>query len=107
MTENKSKCLQPNEKIYVIKRDEVSEYSVRKSLNNNFYVRMHLKNGNSIYGNVEKEEIEFLVNKLQDAFTNILYIKEYQKNEEHGCKASFIKLLNMCSKNNKLIDFIL
>lgn len=106
MTENELKGLQPNEKIHVIKRDEVSEYSVRKSLNNNFYVRMHLKNGNSIYGCVEKEEIEFLINKLQDVFINKLYIKEYQ-NEEHRCKISFIKLLDMYSNSNKLIDFIL
>jgi hypothetical protein len=67
---------------------------------------MHLKNGNSIYGSVEKEEIRFLINKLQDVFINRLYIKEY-KLEEHGCKISFIKLLDMYSNNNKLIDFII
>ena len=106
MTENESKGLQPNEKIYVIKRDEVSEYSVRKSSNNNFYVRMYLKNGNSIYGSVEEKEIKFLISKLQDVFTNKLYIKEYQCSE-HGINVSFIKLLDMYSNNNKLIDFIL
>lgn len=106
MTENESKGLQPNEKIYVIKRDEVSEYTVRKSSSNDFYVRIFLKNGNSIYGSVEEKEIKFLINKLQDVFTNRLYIKEYQCSE-HGCKISFIKLLDMYSNNNKLIDFIL
>ena len=106
MTENESKGLQPNERIYVIKRDEISEYSVRKSSNNNFYVKMYLKNGNSIYGSVEEKEIKFLVSKLQDVFTNNLYIKEYQ-GSEHGINVSFIKLLDMYSNNNKLIDFIL
>lgn len=106
MTENESKGLQPNEKIYVIKREEISEYSVRKSSNNNFYVRMYLKNGNSIYGSVEEKEIKFLISKLQDVFTNRLYIKEYQCSE-HGINVSFIKLLDMYSNNNKLIDFIL
>lgn len=102
-----SKGLQPNEKIYVIKRDEVSEYYVRKSSNNIFYVRIYLKNGNSIYGRVEKEEIEFLINKLQEAFINKLYIKEYKNTKEHSCDISFIKLLDMYSNSNKLIDFIL
>lgn len=106
MTENESKGLQPNEKIYVIKRDDVSEYSVRKSSNNDFYVRMHLKNGNSIYGCVEEKEIKFLINKLQDVFTNKLYVKEYQCSE-HGINVSFIKLLDMYGHNDKLIDFIL
>ena len=102
-----SNGLQPNEKIYVIKKEEVSEYSVRKSSNNNFYVRMNLKNGNSIYGCVEKEEIEFLINKLQDSLVYRLYIKEYKNTKEHSCNVSFIKLLDMYSNNNKLIDFIL
>ena len=54
MTEKNTQALECGEEIYVINKSEISEYTVRKS-KEYFYVKIYLKNGNSIYGSVENQ----------------------------------------------------
>lgn len=94
--------LLPTEKITVVYKEEIKEYSIYKSTRRDgLFFELCLRSGNIISGFVENSHVEYFIDKLQGNSIYRLYIKEYKSN---GNKC--IKLLDMYSTNISLIDYI-
>lgn len=94
--------LLPEETIAVVHKEDIIEYSIHKSSRKDgLFIKLYLKSGNTIYGFVENNHVEYFIDKLQSNSIRRLYIKEY-KSEANTC----IKLLDMYSTNVSLMDYI-
>ena len=97
------KILLSNEKIFVVHKSSILEYSIYKpdSRKDGLFISMSLKSGNIIHGFVKNSDIEFFIEKLESNSIYKLYIKQYTSG------LVCIKLLDMYSTNRKnLIDYI-